>query len=143
MRTLTFAAVMAVAGTCAMADDIATEVFEGDVGDAAFAVENAIVDAGLVIDYVSNVGDMLDRTGADLDLGPSPVGAEAKIFVFCSALVSREVMEADPMNVSNCPYGIFVADIDGATVVGHRRYAAETMEPVNVLLSDIVAAAIE
>lgn len=143
MRILSFAAMLAFAGTCALAEDFATEVFDGDVGDAAFAVENAIVDAGLVIDYVSNVGQMLDRTGADLNLGDSPVGAEAKIFVFCSAVVSREVMEADPMNVGNCPYGIFVAEIDGDTVVGRRNYQAETMGPVNDLLSTIVAAALE
>lgn len=143
MRILTFAAMLTAAGTCALADDVTTEIFDGDVAEAAFAVENAIVGEGLVIDYVSHVGEMLDRTGTDLALGDSPVGAEAKIFLFCSALVSREVMEADPMNVSNCPYGIFVAEIDGETVVGHRRYEAESMAPVNELLSTILAAATE
>lgn len=127
----------------ATAQEAATVPFEGDVEDAAFAVETAIVNQGLVIDFVSHVGEMLDRTGADLGLGPSPVGADARIFVFCSAAVSREVMEADPMNVSHCPYGIFVAELDGQTVVGRRVYAEDSMAPVNALLEGIIAEAAE
>lgn len=125
------------------AQESATVPFDGDLGDAAFAVESAIVNRGLVIDYVSHVGEMMTRTGADLGLGPSPVGEDAQIFVFCSAVVSREVMEADPMNVSHCPYGIFVAEIGGQTLVGRRVYADESMAPVNTLLEGIVAEAME
>ena len=140
IRTMVAAMLLAAPGA---AQQIAATPFDGEVEDAAFAVENAIVNQGLVIDFVSNVGEMMDRTGADLGLGPSPVGESARVFLFCSATVSREVMEADPMNVANCPYGVFVAEIDGQPMIGHRVYDADTMGPVNALLDRIVAAATE
>ncbi len=69
----------------------------------------AIVGRGLVIDYVSHVGEMLARTGADVG-SDVELFAAADVFLFCSAVTSRNVMEADPMNIAYCPYGIFVAD---------------------------------
>ncbi|MFO6464316.1 DUF302 domain-containing protein [Jannaschia sp. KMU-145] len=143
IRQFAIAGAATLMTVAAHAQEAATVVFDGDVGDAAFAVENAIVGQGLVIDFVSHVGEMMTRTGADLDLGPSPVGEDAQIFVFCSATISREVMEADPMNVSHCPYGIFVAEIGGETLVGRRVYAEESMAPVNALLEGIVTEATE
>ncbi|UWQ22415.1 DUF302 domain-containing protein [Jannaschia sp. W003] len=136
-------AALALLAAPAAAQEMATAPFDGGVEDAAFAVESAIVNRGLVIDFTSHVGEMMARTGADLGLGPSPVGEEAKIFVFCSAQVSREVMEADPSNIVHCPYGIFVAELDGQTTVGRRVYADESMAPVNALLEGIVAEATE
>ncbi|CTQ51222.1 DUF302 domain-containing protein [Jannaschia donghaensis] len=143
IRTLATIGAFALSGVAAQAQDAATVPFDGDVEDAAFAVETAIVNQGLVIDFVSHVGEMLTRTGADLGLGPSPVGEGAQIFVFCSAAVSREVMEANPMNVAHCPYGIFVAQIDGETLVGRRVYDDASMAPVNALLEGIIAEATE
>ena len=143
MNKLLMAGAVCALAFPAAAQDSTTVPFDGDTGDAAFAVETAIVNQGLVIDYVSHVGEMLSRTGADLGLGPSPVGEGAQIFVFCSSTVSRAVMEADPMNVSHCPYGIFVAEIDGQTVVGRRVYADESMAPVNALLEAIISEAVE
>jgi uncharacterized protein (DUF302 family) len=116
--------------------------FDGSFDDATFAVESAIVGEGLVIDYVSHVGDMLNRTGAD-------VGSEkmlfeaADIFVFCSAVVSRQVMEADPMNIAHCPYGIFVAETADGVLVGYRDYPDGAMQQVEALLAGIVAEAAE
>lgn len=143
IRLLTITGALALSTLAATAQEAATVAFDGDVGDASFAVESAIVNHGLVIDFVSHVGEMMTRTGADLGLGPSPVGEDAQIFVFCSATVSREVMEADPMNVSHCPYGIFVAEIDGRTLVGRRVYSDDSMAPVNALLEGIIAEAME
>src|SRR6056297_4285561 len=93
-------------------DGVTTYDFEGSFDDATFSVESAIVGQGLVIDYVSHVGDMLNRTGEDVGSDVTIYDA-ADIFIFCSAVVSRSVMEADPMNVAHCPYGIFVTDKDG------------------------------
>lgn len=134
-------AALFLAASSATAQDIVTYPFDGSIEDADFVISSAIQDEGLVIDYVSHVGSMMDRTGADLGLGPSPVGPEARSYLFCSATVSREVMEADPMNIAHCPYVIFVAEIDGQTVVGHRTYAEESMAPVGALLEKIARAA--
>ena len=80
-----------------------TYAFDGSFEDATFSVESAILDAGLVIDYVSHTGEMLERTGQDLGSKVRIFDA-ADIFLFCSAVVSRRVMEANPMNVAHCPY---------------------------------------
>ncbi|WP_249219022.1 DUF302 domain-containing protein [Loktanella sp. SALINAS62] len=119
---------------------VVTTLFDGTFDDATFAVENAIVNKGLVIDYVSHVGDMLNRTGSDVGSDEVIFGA-AEIFIFCSAVVSRQVMEADPMNIVHCPYGIFVADQGGDVAVGYRSYPDGPMQAVQTLLSDIVAEA--
>ena len=124
----------------AAADETAVTVFEGSFEDASFAVESAIVDQGLVIDYVSHVGDMLNRTGADVGSDKMLFNA-ADVFVFCSAVVSREVMEADPMNLAHCPYGIFVAETAEGVIIGRRDYPDGPMEKVEALLDGIIAEA--
>ncbi|WP_298934394.1 DUF302 domain-containing protein [uncultured Ruegeria sp.] len=114
--------------------------FDGSFDDATFAVESAIVGKGLVIDSVSHVGDMLNRTGQDVG-SEVTIFDDADIFLFCSAVISREVMEADPMNIEFCPYGIFVTDREGQVMVGYRSYPDGPMQKVQALLTDIVAEA--
>ena len=122
--------------TAAHAQDITTYDYQGTFEDATFEVEQAIVNRGLVIDFVSHVGDMLARTGEDVGSDVELFDA-ADVFLFCSATVSREVMEADPMNIAHCPYGIFVTDADGAVSVGYRGFPAGEMQKVEVLLDEI------
>ena len=113
---------------------------EGTFDDVTFAVEQAITNEGLVIDLTSHVGDMLARTKEDVG-GTMDLFTHADIFSFCSAMVSREVMEADPANIQHCPYTIFVyerADEPGKINVGHRLYPGETMKPVNEMLTRLV-----
>ena len=123
------------------ADTSTTYLYDGTFEDAAFGVESAIVGKGLVIDYVSHVGEMLNRTGADVG-SDVELFKEADIFVFCSAVVSRKVMEADPMNIAHCPYGIFVAERGDEVMVGYRNYPDGPMQEVQSLLDEIVTEAI-
>ncbi|MDG3040285.1 DUF302 domain-containing protein [Roseicyclus marinus] len=111
--------------------------YAGSFEDASFGVENAIINRGLVIDYTSHVGDMLNRTGADVG-ATEQLFDNAQIFLFCSAAVSRRVMEADPMNIVHCPYGIFIAERDGAVMIGHRDYPDGPMQEVEALLDAII-----
>jgi uncharacterized protein (DUF302 family) len=119
-----------------------TYVFDGSFEDATFAVENAIIAEGLIVDHVSHVGEMLARTGAD-------VGSDVKVFdgadvySFCSASLSRKVMEADPMNLRYCPYGVFVMARAGAVTVGYRQMPEGPMQEVETLLDRIAKAAVE
>ena len=117
-------------------DDVVTVPYDGSFEDATFAVETAIVGRGLVIDYVSHTGEMLQRTGIDVGSDVELFEA-ADVFLFCSAVLSRKVMEADPMNIAHCPYGIFVADQAGEVVIGHRVYPEGAMKEVEALLHDI------
>jgi len=119
------------------ADGPSFTVYEGSFEDATFAVESAIVGRGLVIDHVSHVGDMLNRTAADVG-STITIFDNADVFLFCSAVVSRAVMEADPLNIEFCPYGIFVTQNDGVVSIGHRNYPQGAMQQVETLLKDIV-----
>lgn len=135
-KTLTALAAALVFAAPALADGVTTYATEDSFEDASFAVESAIIDRGLVIDYVSRVGAMLERTGQD-------VGSDVKLFdaadvyLFCSAVLSRQVMEADPMNIAHCPYGVFVADRDGEVTIGYRDMPEGPMQQVQALLDEI------
>jgi uncharacterized protein (DUF302 family) len=124
------------------ADQAVTYPFEGSFDDATFAVENAIIGQGLVIDFVSHTGDMLNRTAADVG-SEVEIFKQADIFLFCSAQLSRKVMEVDPMNIAHCPYGIFVADQGGNVIVGYRKYLDGEMQEVQALLDAIVQQAMQ
>jgi uncharacterized protein (DUF302 family) len=80
-----------------------TAKFENVRDDLRIAIESK----GLVIDYQSFVNNMLERTGRDIGSAKKPY-IDAQAFVFCSASLSRRTMEADPANVSMCPYSIVV-----------------------------------
>lgn len=104
-------------------------------------MESAILDRGLVIDHISHVGEMLNRTGADVGSDRNLFEA-AQVFLFCSAVVSRQVIEADPMNLVHCPYGIAIAKKDAAVTILHRDYPDGPMDAVEELLGAIVADAL-
>jgi uncharacterized protein (DUF302 family) len=137
MRSLALAFGLAAAPLAASAQDAVTFPFGGSFDDASFAIENAIINRGLVIDYTSHVGDMLNRTGQDIE-GAQQLYDNAQIFLFCSAAVSRRVMEADPMNIVHCPYGIFIAEMEGEVMIGHRDYPDGPMQEVEALLDAII-----
>ncbi len=127
----------------ALADGFHTVDVEADFEDVVMDVEDAITNQGLVIDSISYVGQMLARTGEDLD-AEKDLFTDARIFSFCSAALSREVMEEKLRNLQFCPYNIYVyqAAEDGApVVVGYRESDEPTMRPVNYLLQQIVASA--
>ena len=125
----------------AMAQDVTAYDYEGSFDDASFALENAIIGQGLVVDHVSHVGEMLARTRED-------VGSDVKLFEdavvmqFCSAILSRKVMEADPLNIAHCPYGIFVTDRDGKVQIGYRNFPEGEMQEVQSFLDEIVQEAL-
>ena len=77
--------------------------FENVRDDLKTAIENR----GLVIDHTSHIHDMLERTGKDLGT-TTPIYVDAKSYMFCSAVVSRKTIEADPHNIVFCPYVIAV-----------------------------------
>ncbi len=127
----------ALIATPVLAEEPILYAFDGSFEDAAFGVESAIVGKGLVIDYTSHVGEMLNRTAEDVG-SDETIFDQADIYLFCSAVTSREVMEADPMNIQHCPYGIFIAETRGEVMIGHRDYPDGSMQAVEDLLIEIV-----
>ncbi|MEQ9261316.1 MAG: DUF302 domain-containing protein [Roseovarius sp.] len=142
MKTV-FLSVVLGAGlaTGALAEQAIMTPYGGSFEDATFAVESAIVNKGLVIDHVSHVGEMLNRTAADVG-SDKVLFEQADIFLFCSAVVSRAVMEADPSNIVHCPYGIVVTETAEGVMIGHRDYPEGPMDEVEALLGGIVTEAV-
>ena len=137
-------AALALCASPALAQDIVSYDTDQSFGDVTFGLENAILDAGLVIDHVSHPGAMLERTreavGSDVVLFD-----EADVYSFCSAQLSREAMEADPMNIGFCPYDIFVMvrhDSPETTTIGFRAYPEGEMQKIHDLLDGLARSAI-
>jgi len=125
----------------AQADAGAIRVFstQESFDDVFFNVENAIVDRGYVIDYVAHIGKMLKRTAADVG-AMKTIYLDARTLQFCSAVLSRNTMEADPANIAYCPYAIFVferADAPGTVHVGFRPLPADASEESREALSAV------
>lgn len=105
------------------ASPIVIHSVDGDFESVREAVELAITNRGLVVDHVSHIGDMLERTGKDIGAKKQVYG-KAHSLQFCSAGISRETMEADPKNIAFCPYIVFVytlPDNPKKVYVGYRR----------------------
>ncbi len=119
-------------------DDLVTYTTEAPFEDVIFALENAIINEGLVVEGTSKVGEMLARTGPDVG-SDVKVFENAQVFSFCSAVISRQVMEADPANVSFCPYDVFAYQLPDAqeVIVGFRRFPEGPMQAVQELLDRI------
>ena len=144
MKRLLATLALTIAASSASAADMITYDTDQSFDDVTFGLENAILDAGLVIDHVSHTGDMLERTKGDVGSDVT-LFLHADVYSFCSAKLSREVMEADPMNIIFCPYDIFVMvrpEAPNVTTIGFRTFPAGEMKTIEALLDGIAKAAI-
>ena len=132
----------------ALAAEVTAYRSTGPFDEVRQNLADAIVNRGYVIDHEAYIGKMLARTAA-------AVGASQAVFAkgranamqFCSAVLSRNMMQADVMNIAYCPYVLFVfqARPDDPTVtVGFRRLpergsteSKAALAKVNKLLDDI------
>lgn len=118
-------AAAALPGAAAAWADKATKTFTAKKSfeDAKFDLTNAITDKGLTIDATGHIAAMLARTGADVG-STKPIYKAAEYVTFCSAKLSRQMMEADAGNMGLCPYVMFVYETvakPGEVTVGYRR----------------------
>ena len=129
----------ALAAGAARAEGVTTYEAEGAVGDVAFALESAIIGRGFVVDHTSHVGEMLNRTAGDVG-AERDVYTQADVYLFCSAVLSRKMMEADPENIAHCPYSVFLYELTespGTVHVGYRQMPEGEMQEVEALLDEI------
>ena len=123
---IALAAALSLAGLPAPADEPHPVVAYSQPGRFAAVRDDlrlAIEGRGLVIDHHSHIHAMLERTGRDVGSGRRIYG-DAQAFVFCSAVLSRRMMEADPANAAMCPYSITVyttAEEPDKVHVAYRR----------------------
>ncbi len=144
MKRIVLATALAFAASTATADGLVSYTTDQSFDDVIFGLENAILDRGLLVDNISHVGDMLARTRTDVGSDVT-VFTQADVYSFCSAVLSRKVMEADPMNIRFCPYDIFVAetpDRPGQVTIGYRAMPDGPMQEVQTLLDSIAKDAI-
>ncbi len=126
----------------AAADDGARVVtVKGKFADVKDDVVAAIEQRGLVVNFVSHVGDMLERTGRDLGT-TKRIYDQAEVLEFCSATASRAMTEADPKNLTYCPYTIAIYTLPGkpgVVYLAHRKYPdTAALKPVADLVDGIV-----
>lgn len=142
--SLALVASIAAASAAVAQEAVTTWSVEAPFEQVAGDLEDAIVNRGYVIDYHGFIGDMLKRTASDVG-GASALYRDAEFFQFCSAVVSREAMEADIDNIAFCPYVLFAYEAEsdpGSVVIGFRRLPdGPGRDAVNTLLGEIAAEA--
>lgn len=151
-----FAGVFLFAAVCqpafAAGDHMSEVVKQGTFEEVREAVEAALTGRGYVINNVSHIGEMLDRTGKDLG-GKKKIYLKAEALEFCSATVSRTMMEADADNIVFCPYiiSVYVLPLKpGEVRVAFRKAqlvgspaSVKALADVNRLLTEIIQEAIQ
>lgn len=125
----------------------ATYSVKAEFGEVREQIKAAIANKGLKINNISYIGNMLKRTGKDLGY-KKVIYKDAQAFEFCSATVSRFMMEADPHHIVFCPYVISVyelTDKPGTVYVSYRRpslvgdaKSRKTLQDVEKLLDSII-----
>jgi len=121
---------------------------EGTFDEIKEYLVSALQDRGLKVNNISHVSDMLQRTGKDLGR-TKRIYQIAEAVTFCSAIVSRDMMEADADNIVFCPYIIYIyvkADEPGTVYLSYRRpnYTGDattdkTLTALEELLKGIIA----
>lgn len=124
---------------------------EGEVETLKQYVKDAIINRGLKVTE-GDIGLMLDRTAEDVG-AEKPLFDKAQFVQFCSAVLSRKAMEADPANMAFCPFTIFLYSAEAAPKsvnLGYRKLPEDgseatraTMREIDGLLTQIVEEALE
>ena len=119
---------------------------QGDFQYVRDSLETAIEGKGLVVNHTNKVAEMLERTGKDLG-ATKQVFEYGEQFEFCSATISRRMMEADPHAMVMCPYIVSVYKIpnDKNIYISYRKPPVtgnpalqEALAELEKLLTDII-----
>jgi uncharacterized protein (DUF302 family) len=119
---------------------------QGSYQDIRDNLQMAIEGKGLKITNTNHIADMLERTGKDIG-ETRKVYENAEQFEFCSATISRHMMEADPHSIVMCPYSVVVYTLpnDKTVYLAYRKPAAtknpalkKQLAELEKLLTDII-----
>jgi len=111
----------------------------------SFDIETAIVNRGFVIDFKGDIAMMLENT-TNVSDSSEKVYKHAGFWQFCSAAITRKLVEKSPDNLGHCPFVIFAYETvaePGHVTIGYRPLSGEpgsdsTITEVNDLLASIV-----
>lgn len=101
-------------------------------------LQSAIEGKGLKINTTHKIAEMLERTGKDLGR-TKRVYEHAEQFDFCSADVSRRMMEADPHAIAMCPYliSVYKTPQDKHVYISYRKPAVTKNPALKKALADV------
>ena len=111
---------------------------QGDFQFVRDSVQTAIEGKGLVINHTNLIAGMLERTGKDLG-ATKQVYTHGEQFEFCSAMISRAMMEADPHAIVMCPYIVSVYTIPGdkTVYIAYRKPPTTGNPALNKALGEV------
>jgi uncharacterized protein (DUF302 family) len=111
---------------------------QGTFQDVRDSLESAIEGKGLKINHTNKIAEMLERTGKDIG-ATRQVYVNGEQFEFCSATISRRMMEADPHAMVMCPYIVSVYTIpdDKNVYIAYRKPAASRNSALKKALADV------
>jgi len=125
----------------AAAAELVSVKAKGSFGEVKENLVLAIQAGGFKIDYTAHIGNMLERTGKDVGSTKRGYGS-AEAFQFCSAVVSRRMMERDASNIGYCPYVIALYTLPDEPKIVYIVYRKGLPE-VDALLAGIVKEALQ
>ncbi|MBI3430818.1 MAG: DUF302 domain-containing protein [Hydrogenophilales bacterium] len=145
-----FLAVCAIAcmPLSALAADAYTVLFktQGTFQDVRDSLQFAIEGKGLKINHTNKIAEMLARTGPEIG-ATRQVYVDGEQFEFCSATISRKMMEADPNAMVMCPYivSVYTVPNDKSVYIAYRKPGPtrnpalkKALADVEKLLNDII-----
>jgi uncharacterized protein (DUF302 family) len=149
--TIVLAACLVIVGTPAIANSKInaryTTSIEGTFDDVYDEFKNAIINEGLTINYVGNVDQMLERTSQaqpntdESTIKVTPVYLFAKYMQFCSSALTRKAAQANPQNLSMCPFTVFIYETTanpGHIVIGYRPPTLSTDEASQAISQEVI-----
>lgn len=119
----------------------------GDFDEVFGDLQDAVINRGLVIDYVGDVGKMLERTAdTATEADTKTPYLNARYLQFCSAVLTHEAVGADVHNLAMCPYVVFAYQTraePGEVSVGYRQITlapAASSQAVQAKVHDLLQA---
>ncbi len=135
------------------ASDQGTQIktVEGSYEEVFQTMQDAVIDRGLVIDYVGHVDKMLERTAAAVGKEGSPY-LHARYLQFCSAPLTHEAVSENLSNLFVCPLVVFAFETKaapGKISIGFRELRTSTSNglradasKLNALLQSVIDSAV-
>ncbi len=124
----------------AMASEGYTVLFktQGTFQDVRDSLQFAIEGRGLKINHTNKIAEMLARTGPEVG-ATRQVYVDGEQFEFCSATISRQMMEADPHAMVMCPYIVSVYTIpnDKNVYIAYRKPGPTRNPKLKKALGDV------
>ena len=125
---------------------------QGEFSDVKEFLLQAIAGRGIKTSSTSYISKMLQRTREDVG-GGKEIFKNAEAVGFCSATLSRKMMESDPHHIVFCPYTIVIYELaqqPGVIYLSYRRpfYSNtmtndRTLKEIDELMAGIISEVVD